>query len=65
MVPLPLTNLKYQSIIKTNIDLMVFNMNNNPKNNIIMSENIRQKRLTIPEYFDAYIYHHYQPKIIQ
>ena len=40
-------------------------MNNNPKNNIIMSENIRQKRLTIPKYFDAYIYHHYQPKIIQ
>ena len=34
-------------------------MNNNPKNNILMSENIRQKRPTILEYFDAYIYHHY------
>ena len=32
-------------------------MNNNPKNNILMSENIRQKRPTILEYFDAYIYH--------
>ena len=37
-------------------------MNDNPKNNILMSENIRQKRLTILEYFSAYIYHHYQPK---
>ena len=27
-----------------------------------MSENIRQKRLAILEYFDAYIFHHYQPK---
>ena len=26
-----------------------------------MSENVRQKRLTILEYFDAYICHHYQP----
>ena len=26
-----------------------------------MSENIKQKRLTILEYFDAYIYHHYEP----
>ena len=34
-------------------------MNDNPKNNILMSENIKQKRLTILEYFDAYIYHHY------
>ena len=37
-------------------------MNDNPKNNILLLENIRQKRLTILEYFDAYIYHHYQPK---
>ena len=35
-------------------------MNDNPKNNILLSENIRQKRLTILEYFDAYICHHYQ-----
>ena len=27
-----------------------------------MSENITEKRLTILEYFDAYISHHYQPK---
>ena len=39
-----------------------YNMNNNPKNNILLSENIRQKRLTILEYFDAYICHHYQPE---
>ena len=37
-------------------------MNDNPKNNILMSENIKQVRLTIMEYFDAYIYHHYQLK---
>ena len=37
-------------------------MNDNPKNNILLSENIRQKRLTILEYFDAYICHHYQPR---
>ena len=30
-----------------------------------MSENIRQKRLTILEYFDGYICHHYQTKIIK
>ena len=29
------------------------------KNNILMSENIRQKRLKILEYFDACICHHY------
>ena len=40
-----------------------FNMNDNQKNNILMSENIIQKRLTILEYLDAYICHHYQPKI--
>ena len=40
-------------------------MNDNPKNNILLSENIRQKRLAILEYFDAYICHHYQPKMIQ
>ena len=39
-----------------------YNMNDNPKNNILMSENIRQKGLTILKYFDAYICHHYQPK---
>ena len=39
-----------------------YNMNDNPKNNIFMSENIRQKGLTILKYFDAYICHHYQPK---
>ena len=27
-----------------------YNMNDNPKNNILMSENIKQKRLTILEY---------------
>ena len=42
-----------------------YNENNNPKNEILLSENIRQKRLTILEYFDAYICHHYQAKIIQ
>ena len=35
-------------------------MNGNPKNSILMSGNIRQKRLVILEYFDAYICHHYQ-----
>ena len=38
-----------------------YNLNHNPKNNILMSENIRQKGLTILKYFDAYICHHYQP----
>ena len=42
-----------------------YNENNNPKTEILLSENIRQKRLTILEYFDAYICHHYQAKIIQ
>ena len=37
-------------------------MNDNPKN-IPMSENITQKRLTILDYFDAYISHNYQPKV--
>ena len=36
-------------------------MNDNPKNNILMSESIRQKRLRMLEYFDAYVCHHYQP----
>ena len=36
------------------------NKNDNPNINILMSENIRQKRLKILEYFDAYICHHYQ-----
>ena len=39
-------------------------MNDNPKNNILMLENIGQKRLAILEYFDAYICHLYQPKMI-
>ena len=30
-------------------------MNNDPKNNILMLENIIQKRLTILAYFDAYL----------
>ena len=34
-------------------------MKDNPKNNILLSENIRQKRLRILEYFDAYICHHF------
>ena len=33
-----------------------YDMNDNPKNNILVSENIRQERLTILEYFSAY--HH-------
>ena len=37
-------------------------MNDNLKNDNLMSENIRQKRLTILEYFDEYICHHYQAK---
>ena len=37
-------------------------MKDNPKNNTLLSENIRQKILRILEYFDAYICHHYQPK---
>ena len=40
-------------------------MNDNPKNKILMLANIRQERLTILEYVNAYIYHNYQPKIIQ
>ena len=36
-------------------------VNNNPKNNILMPDNIRQKRLTILEYFYANNCHHYQP----
>ena len=33
------------------------NMNDNPKDNILMSENIRQKCLIVLEYFDLYICH--------
>ena len=41
-------------------------MKDNPKNNIFMSENIRQKEANSSGiFFDAYICHHYQPKIIQ
>ena len=29
-----------------------------------MSENIRQKQLTVLEYFDAYIYHHHHYQYI-
>ena len=38
-------------------------MNDNLKNNILITENIKQKRLTILDYFDAYICHHYQLKV--
>ena len=38
-------------------------MNDNPKNNMLLSENIRQKKLTMLEYFDAYICHDYQPEV--
>ena len=38
-------------------------MNDNLKNNKLMSENINQKGLTILQYFDAYICHHYQPSL--
>ena len=38
-------------------------MSDNLKNSILKLENIRQKRLTILEYFDAYICHHCQPKM--
>ena len=31
-----------------------YNMKDNPKTNVLVSENIRQKRLTILEYFNAY-----------
>ena len=34
-----------------------YNMNNNLKNNILLPENTRQKRLAILEYFDAYFSH--------
>ena len=37
-------------------------MNDNLKNNILLSENVPEQRLTIVEYFHAYICHHYQPK---
>ena len=37
-------------------------MNDDPKNNILMCENIRQIRLTILEYFNTYICHHYKTK---
>ena len=40
-----------------------YNMNDNPKNNVSMSQNIRREKPTIPQYFDASICHHYQPKI--
>ena len=43
----------------------LYNMKDSPKNNILISETIRQKTITIPEYCDAYIYQYYQPKIIQ
>ena len=42
-----------------------YNMNDNPKNSVFLSENVRKKRLTILEYFDAYMCHHYEFKIIQ
>ena len=39
-------------------------MKDNPEKNISLLEN-RQKRLTTLEYFNAYICHHYQPKMIK
>ena len=39
-------------------------MNDNPRNNILMSENIRQKRLTIVEYLDAYNMHRNTPELL-
>ena len=35
----------------------IYDINDHPKNNILVSKNIRQKRLIILEYFDAYICH--------
>ena len=35
----------------------IYDMNDHPKNNILVSKNIRQNRLIILEYFDAYICH--------
>ena len=40
------------------------NMKDIPKNNILMLENIRQKRLTILEHFDAYICYYYSPRFL-
>ena len=37
-------------------------MNDNLKNNILLSESVTEKRPTILEYFHEYICHHYQPK---
>ena len=54
-----LTSLNELMLIK---QVHQHNMNNNRKNNILILENVRQKRLTIMEYFDAYICHHYRPK---
>ena len=39
-------------------------MNDYPKNNTLISENIGHKRPTILAYFDAYICHHYQPNLL-
>ena len=40
--------------------------NANPKINILMSENIRQRRLNVSlEYFDALYYHHFRPDNIR
>ena len=37
----------------------IFNINGNPKGNILVSEKIKHKSLTILEYFDACICHDY------
>ena len=42
----------------------IFNINGNPKGNILVSEKIKHKSLTILEYFDACICHHHQPKML-
>ena len=55
------SNVSISEIFSKTRQLQHNNMNDNPKNNILMSENIRQKGLTILKYFDAYICHHYQP----
>ena len=49
------------SLLPVLLDInLAYNMNNNPKNNILASENIRQKRLKILVYFDGCICYHYQ-----
>ena len=42
-------------------NFVTYNMNDKPKINILMSENIRQNRQKFMEYFNVFIYHNYQP----